>query len=301
MIRILLILLLPIVLMRSAYAGFNIGIPGAVVKHVKKLDDKVNKKTQENATPAAPQQEWALVPGNATFGTSDFYVMKYEAKNVGGVPFSQANLSPWVNIGLTDAVSACTALGGGAHLVTINEAQTINRDIEAQSANWADGVIGSLVSSGGGLKRGNAGVNDSAGYDGANPEFGDGRNTKAKLVLSNGSEIWDWAGNVAEWIYGTGVGGALGTPSGVTFTDTVTLAWSDVAANEERPILGPSNSAWNDSHGVGAYSDARLTGAPRRGGYWQGIGSYESVGVFSLSATNSLSDPIPVGGFRCAK
>jgi hypothetical protein len=38
------------------------------------------------------------VPGNSKFGTSDFCVMKYEAKNVGGIPTSQAAGLPWTSI-----------------------------------------------------------------------------------------------------------------------------------------------------------------------------------------------------------
>ncbi|MEK7721003.1 MAG: hypothetical protein AAB359_01285, partial [Elusimicrobiota bacterium] len=101
--------------------------------------------------------EWLFVPGNSSLGTNDFYVMKYEAKNVGGVATSQAAVTPWVSINQTDSITQCAALGSGYHLLTIAEAQTINRNIEAQTANWANGTIGSLVSAGGGLKRGNAG------------------------------------------------------------------------------------------------------------------------------------------------
>ncbi|MEK7721808.1 MAG: hypothetical protein AAB359_05410, partial [Elusimicrobiota bacterium] len=106
--------------------------------------------------------EWLFVPGNSSIGTNDFYVMKYEAKNVGGVATSQAAVTPWVSITQTDSITQCAALGSGYHLLTIAETQTINRNIEAQTANWANGTIGSLVSAGGGLKRGNAGITDSA-------------------------------------------------------------------------------------------------------------------------------------------
>lgn len=313
--KILILLLLGTALAHSAYAGFSIGMTGAVIKRAKKLDDKIRVKSAETVEimeivecGSAPDQAtcqstggiWVLVPGSSTFGTSDFHIMKYEAKNVGGVATSQADLTPWVNISLTDAITACSALGSGYHLLTIAETQTINRNIEAQTANWADSITGSLVSAGGGLKRGNVGVTDSSGYDGANPEFGTGRNLKAKHVLSNGGEIWDWSGNVFEWINGVGAGGTLGTPGGVTFDTGGPYAWDNAALNEERPILGPSNSNWNETYGVGSYLDGRSTGASRRGGYY-GAGGGEAAGVFAFCATNGLNDAISAGGFRCAK
>lgn len=293
--KILIILLLGTALTHSAYAGFSVGMPGAVIKRVKNLDDKVkNKKLSEG---------WVLVPGNLSFGTSNFHVMAYEAKNMSGLPASQAGGIPWVNIDHPSAVAACSALGGGAHLVTITEAQTINRNIESQPINWANGVVGSLVSAGGGLKRGNIGITDSASYNGANSESGSSRNPKAKLVLSNGGELWDWSGNVWEWIYGTGVNGTLDTPNGVAFdTCYVWCQWDSTGSpdlNQERLVLGPSNSTWTDVNGVGRYySGGAISNAVLRGGGW---GDATFSGVFSIIAdyTPSMMD-VDIG-FRCAK
>ena len=38
--------------------------------------------------------DWVLVEGNSSYEAQDFCVMKYEAKNVGGVATSQASSSP---------------------------------------------------------------------------------------------------------------------------------------------------------------------------------------------------------------
>ena len=276
-----------------AYAGFSIGMPGAVIKHVDNLDYKVRQKK------LSTQETWARVPGNLSLGTSDFYVMAYEAKNMSGVATSRGGMSSWVNIDHVSAVAACAALGAGAHLLTIAEAQTINRNIEAQSANWADGTIGSLVSAGGGLKRGNIGITDSASYNGGGPESGPNRNPKAKLVLSNGEEIWDWSGNVWEWIYGAGAAGTLGTPNGVTFETSGWAAWSVVVLNEERPILGPSNSSWTDAHGMGMFYGGGTTGVMLRGG---STADGAEAGVFALDVMSSPTDSSHSNiGFRCAR
>ena len=262
-------------------------------------ESQAKAKAQAESQAKAKAQsggDWVLVPGNPSFGTSDFYVMKYEAREAGGVATSQADVTPWVNIDHTSAVAACAALGSGAHLLTIPEVQTINRNIEAQRANWADGVIGSLVSAGGGLKRGNAGITDSVSYDGADPEYGAGRNTKAKLILSNGGELWDWSGNVWEWVYGAGAAGTLGAPGGVTF-DTGEHAWDSASLSQERSVVGPSNSSWTGDYGVGWYYGG-TTNAVVRGGRW-GVGAY--AGVFAFSAGGAPSAWYGSIGFRCGR
>ncbi|MDO8806668.1 MAG: hypothetical protein Q7R35_19820 [Elusimicrobiota bacterium] len=253
------------------------------------------------APPSTPTAggEWVLVPGNLAFGTTDFYVMKYEAKSVGGVATSQADVTPWANINQTNAIAACSALGDGYHLLTIPEVQTINRNIEAQTANWANGTIGSLVSDGGGLKRGNVGITDSASYDGADPEFGTSRDVKGTHVLSNGGILWDWSGNVREWVYGAGANGTQGTPGGVTFDTGGTYEWNNAVLNEERPVLGPSNSSYTRLHGVGVYyGGGATTNAVTWGGGWAD-GAF--AGVFAFFAYTVPSYWTVDFGFRCGR
>jgi hypothetical protein len=115
--------------------------------------------------------DWIAVPGNTTYGTTDFCVMKYEARleydgsivpdgNVNndaqydwavqyGGPtdglfraVSAAEGQPWVYIRRGEngaatgagAIEACQALGAGYDLLTNAEWQTIARDIEAQQS-----------------------------------------------------------------------------------------------------------------------------------------------------------------------
>lgn len=177
-----------------------------------------------------PASGWVIAPGNsATYGTTDFAVMQYEAKydctgdgdgdtaadcsatadspslgvdwrdvdQTSTKVVSSANGAPIVHISETEAISACPA---GSHLITNDEWMTLARNIEPIAANWADGSVGSLISAGGGLKEGNNGSSSTSnGYDGTNPEYGTSRNALAKHVLSNGSEIYDLSGNVGEW------------------------------------------------------------------------------------------------------
>lgn len=60
------------------------------------------------------------VPGDERFGTNDFCVMKYEAKNVGGIPTSQASGSPWTSIQQYGAVNVALGKSASSSLLTNN-------------------------------------------------------------------------------------------------------------------------------------------------------------------------------------
>ena len=255
---------------------------------------------------------WILVPGNAAYSTSDFCVMKYEAKNVGGVATSQADETPWASITQTDAITECASLGEGYHLITNAEWMTIARNIEQQTANWANGVIGSTVAAGGGLKRGNVGgTTDSVGYDGDNPEYGTGRNTTAKLVLSNEATIWDLSGNVWEWTDDTiTCNNSECTTEEMPYGSTPASGWIEFTAINTYGLLSyddirPSHSNWNANYGVGKlYTDnntASLSGnihAFLRGGAW---GNVADAGVFVLALYSAPSYSSSSIGFRCVQ
>ena len=146
---------------------------------------------------------YVWVSGSGKFGTlPGFCVMKYEAKNDGsGNPVSQASGSPWVNIEQYTARQECRSLGDNYHLISEKEWMTIAENVMRQTSNWADGTIGSKASNGGGLYLGNVAPPAShshLGYDGPNPDSGTGRDTSARLQLSNGNTVWDLSGNVWE-------------------------------------------------------------------------------------------------------
>ncbi|MDP2664082.1 MAG: LamG-like jellyroll fold domain-containing protein, partial [bacterium] len=180
-----------------------------------------------NAELACPSG-YVWVSGDPLFGTNDFCVMKYEAKydctgdgtgdtaaacsaladsglgldwrdvaQASSSVVSTADGAPIVHITHPQAVSACPS---GTHLITNDEWMTIARNAASMASNWADNAIGSTVVSSGGLKRGNVGIIDSVSYNGTDPEYGTGRDAKAKLTLSNGQEIWDISGNVWEHV-----------------------------------------------------------------------------------------------------
>ena len=173
---------------------------------------------------------------------------------------STANGAPIVHITQTQAISACPS---GYHLISNAEWMTIARNAEAQSSNWADGTVGSTVASGGGLKRGNVGNLDSVGYNGTDPEYGTGRDTKAKLTLSNGTEIWDMSGNVWNWTNDI-QSSAINTTAGWVEWDSANIAAGALA------LYGPSSASYLSTYGMGQVYGGALNNAFLRGGYWLG-------------------------------
>jgi len=191
---------------------------------------------------------------------------------------------------------------------------TIARNAASLASNWANGVIGSTVASGGGLKRGNVGITDSVSYDGTDPEYGTGRDVKAKLVLSNGQEIWDISGNVWQHVrrdeddtltpqnrqpgLGDVCDDAAGTGCWGEFTDITD--YRDLTYD----IIRPFDSALNANYGVGriwTYGDGETATTDRvflRGGDWDG-GTY--AGVFTLGLFWDTSNQNYNVGFRCAR
>ncbi len=172
---------------------------------------------------------WTLVPGNSTFGTPNFWVMKYEAKCVlsgqtaglttpatayqtydnSNTPCTSANGRgvasvpngyPIANISHTTAVSYCASIG--AHLLTNDEWMTIARNAEQTASDWTGAAVGS-----GALFSGHndnlpatalpAGDDADGYYQTGNSSPSNQRRT---LTLSNGSVIWDLPGNVWEHV-----------------------------------------------------------------------------------------------------
>lgn len=239
-----------------------------------------------------------IVPGSTTYGTSDFCVMKYEAKRVGvtNVPISTAASTPWVSIAQTNGthtdattysqnVADCT----GCHLITEAEWMTIVQNVLSVSSNWSSGIVGTdyIYSGHNDNAPANAlaaDTNDSNGYYG---ETNIGGNQRRTLTLTNGEVIWDMAGNVHEWTSGTTTGGQ----PGVAYNGYGSwIQWPNVTIQgtlSPNPFPAGTNingaGAWTSTNGIGQLlSNPTETSARAflRGGAWKtGI----KAGVLNLN------------------
>lgn len=245
------------------------------------------------------------VPGSLTYKTGDFCVMKYEAKNVGGVATSQIALTPWMNITQISAASVSSAACAGCHLITEAEWMTIVQNVLGVSSNWSSGKVGTgyiYVGHGDGSPANtlDASADDNNGYYGTGNASGDQRRT---LTLSNGQVIWDLAGNAMEWTSGVIDVGNQPSPSGSAYREWNQVSGGVFAVNPYPSGTGISGaSSWtNAANEIGLVNsnsaDTIQKGFNRGGSY-----SWHNPGVLSLClCTAPTGSDAFVLGFRVAK
>lgn len=240
------------------------------------------------------------VPGNSLFGTNDFCVSKYEAKDVGGDPASEPGGLPMVNISQLSAV-LLTILGDcGCSVISESEWLTIAHNLAGVPSNWTGGSVGS-----GTIYRGHtdnnpagrlaASSDDGNGYYGTNNASGNQRRT---LTLSNGEVIWDFSGNVWEWTSATISGGQPGG-SGWAWREWNTIDNSSLLTPDPSPLFGnPAAASWNFSNGIGKVYSNNSDSSSRaflRSGNWSDSNGY---GLFSLALNRGTTTAYGDAGFR---
>ncbi len=243
------------------------------------------------------------VPGDSRFGTRDFCIGKYEAKNVAGRVVSQAGGLPYVSHTQAQAAEQAAQSCNGCHLVTEAEWLTVAHNVVNTASNWTNGTVGSGSIYGGHNDGAPANAlqadsDDGNGYAGTGQTSGAQRRT---LTLSNGEIIWDFSGNVFEWTTGqisTGKPGAGGTWANY---DWNSLGDGGSLSPDVFPVFAtPAASSWTATHGIGRLrsnpSDTTLVGFTR-GGFWSSGGL---AGIFSLYLSQSATSPSASVGFRVA-
>jgi type IV pilus assembly protein PilA len=277
---------------------------------------------------------YIAVPGNGMYGTSDFCVMKYEAKAVSTTDTTTGLITPTTglntiannttattsssnppraiasvasgypiaNINQTTAASYCST--AGASLITNREWMTIARNIEGQLSNWTTGTATSSAIGTGGLYRGHSDNSPStalvAGADN-NGYIGTGQSgfsiERRTHSLSNGEIIWDIGGNVNEWTNDTIVG--IDKPN--NNSGAVWQEWTVITnfGTLSYDLTRPSNNTWNSTQNIGRYIADDFTGpsAFLRGGSWSNA-SFGGVFLLDLSADPATTFDLAVG-FRC--
>lgn len=259
----------------------------------------------------------------------------------------------WNDLTAAQAANACQA--AGAKLMDVPHAQTINLNVAEQAQNWQSGTVGQGCLFGGNMDGYHWDAQEPlaapTGTDAtADPYSGEEQDASAiankvqvcpflviqnfqlstkagyagrrTFYLSNGSVIWDWSGNLGEWLSNilpnnpTGVASYFTAPNGnglgywdwnsadnpdATYTD-----WTQpYLADLERPWMGPYDpnvpvlATLNRQNGVGGYYGPSKpgNGAYRGGSYYKG----EDAGIFHIDIGHSPTFSDVQVGFRCYK
>ena len=267
---------------------------------------------QESRNPAVKPIQKSCEEGWIPFGNR--CIMQYEAKGkTSGIATSKAGEAPWTGISQENAIKECEKIN--AHLITNAEWMAIARDIEAQGANWTNGVVGGADAM---INRGftntsNTGVapNTGPGYEyntkanevGPSTDANATHEYKRTHTLSNGQTIWDFSGNVWEWVdykiqSQAGIKpteNAWGYREINTITDwgATNLKYTEVGARD--------NDLTGGDNGIGKIyykSNDSSEKAFLRGGHWC---DGADAGVFALRLSHSPSSSHDYIGFRCAR
>lgn len=278
------------------------------------------------------------LPDGAT--VPSFCVMQYEARKL-GFGLITANVAafsttvPLGNVAWRQAQNYCASVD--SKLITESQWLSIAHQSTTVASNWSGGAIGV-----GTLARGyaaNAASNDLftnttvAPANDATCLYNTGADTcgasgatlyRRTLDLPNGSVIWDFSGNLMEWVdasipigyrYNGGTGGL--NAYNTTFGDISPSITTYMPVNKRPP------SGWNAGQGMGRYYDGVIsnpgnnnliestsdcsTGLPGfcdpyvaflRGG---GNSSGSDAGVFALDLSNGRSNQSSNFGFRCSR
>lgn len=310
------------------YGGLN--LVGGVALNGGSINDRASNPTAVNFTsPNLSKVKVALeCPTNfvpvdqlSPYTSSDFCVAKYEMKCMGSscpssvsssnaVAVSQASGPPWVNINRDESAKACQNLGAGYDLISNAQWQTIARNLEGVSFNWSANLLGHT----GGLSRGHSdgfpasalaastADSDACLGTGQSCSLSNWSDQRRVSKLSNGLYLWDFAGNVWEWVLDNnstkfGADTYLSLMTSANHPDLGTIGRLEGNANLHFGPAGSYSSATaNPYAGLGFAWLNYNAGAIRRGGYWVGGAN---VGVFSVGLTLR---PLDLGagiGFRC--
>ena len=262
-----------------------------------------------------PDDSYVPVEGNEELGVDPFCVMKTEAKKINNIATAQYAGSPWVNLQADTAKAACQNIniaGATCDLISNPQWMAIARDIEATAANWSGGEVGS-----GTLTRGHSDASPSNALSISDPDYPwDQTNNpleewdqRRTFVLSNGEVLWDFAGNVSEWVDWT--------TGGDTFAIgpyACEVGWQELFSIDCEGLLPNDYLPGNPANiPVGEYTGAAyglgkiygtdpekhtedIAGAARRGGLWN---YHEKSGIYDLYLNSAYTYKSSSIGFRC--
>ena len=267
-------------------------------------------------------ENFVAVPSLKDYTTNSFCVMKYEAKKDGsGNAISQPTSYPYRYITRDDSITKCQDIDTGYDLITNDEWQSIARNIEFVTSNWANGTVGDE----GGLSVGH--TRSSVSTRGAQEADSDDNNAchateetcdsntwnsqRRTHTLSNGEVVWDIGGNVQEWVkddnlvsHDVDVNRFLSQVTDLTHPRSVSLSGGTTTTSRRaKGHFGPSGDYTKlDSEPFGGFGISWLNAGPRiiRGGKFATPSSQASQGVFTTELVHSMLFAHDGLGFRCA-
>lgn len=230
------------------------------------------------------------VPASPADGTQGFCVDKYEAQSSSGNEVSVQGGSPWVSITQTSARAEC--IRAGKHLITESEWQAIAHNAENVGWNWDGGVAGTNQMSDG--HSDNSPASALATAADTSPCSGTGQtcdestwnSQRRTYKLSNGEYIWDFGGNVWEWVDQT-------VTNDYPIVNSAAAGWQACSTSGDG-ICGNTRTT-NDKWYRGATTTIR---GFLRGGDWT---DGTADGAFTLFLLNAPSYSNSLIGFRCSR
>lgn len=275
---------------------------------VKNNDNNISYRTVTGSEPILCPIGFIVVPGSKTYGTGNFCIMKYEAKQVGTteLPESVPAGLPFTGVNQFEAIDFSRLVCSDCHLVSEAEWMTLAQNVLNVDSNW-DNDAGTHKVGVGYIYPGHSDNEpsvaleanvDSEGYSGTGQTSGKQRRT---LSLSNGEIIWDMSGNVYEWTSLQTSGGQPGVVGG----GWARREWTAVTADGSLSIdpspkgTGITGAAlWTSSNKIGqvesSYEETSLRGTVRSGS-WE---SPDRAGVLCLNFVPLPTSYGPKTGFR---
>lgn len=232
---------------------------------------------------------------------------------------SRASGTPWVNIKRLDAATKCQSISinPGFNLINNRQWQTIAQNIELNGMNWTSGVRGVDMLFRGhsdsfpsfGLSVSNTTDNYNQTSNSKDDFLGGGLEQRRTLLIkndnfSNPSVIWDFSGNVAEWINNSnnvdfGIANYI-----IDLSNSGSNSYSfDGLTGNAKLHFGSSGTYSNTLPQYGSFGYANLMLTPHfdrdgitRGGNWN---DSDLAGLFNINFDVSALSELGQVGFRC--
>lgn len=258
------------------------------------LDSKISTESSALlANNSVCPSGYIIVPKLSPYTAKDFCVMKYEAKQEeSGKAISKAAGTPWVRITRADARAACKAQGIKFDMISNEEWQTIARNIAGTASNWSFGSvanrelnIGFWITGETILPASEDDINGNCYGTTSTCSSATWSPNRRTHNISNGNVIWDFGGNVIEWVTNDYTS-SVGSNDHIANMNNGDIRQINYGAESSTICNSPTSSPFC---GMG---EGNISGTSY-GTMTRGLN-----GIFSI-ATSTIFEPSQAVGFRC--